>query len=670
MKERLYRLLAARVPGIRDRYAAWRLGARRSRWQSMLYLLWLNLQYVLFFHRGWGRPEETALYEDTPLYAGGGESSLSLRDAPEAFAAKLAAFDAVSFDVFDTLVFRPFSHPTDLFYLVGRELGYPDFRRLRIQAEERAREKKWAESGTREVTLEEIWALLAAETGIPMETGLQAEWNLEMRCCFANPYMLPVVETLRRAGKPLLAASDMYLGEERLRSLLESCGYSRFDHCFVSCDHGRSKSDGGLYPLVLQTLGPGRSLAHVGDNEHADLRQAERYGLHPFLYPNVHHTGGRYRAKELSAVTGSLYRGIVNAHLHNGLSAFSREYEYGFVYGGLFVAGYCRFIHALVQARGIEKILFLSRDGALLIQAYRRMYPEETGNTAYAAWSRLAAAKLTAGYYKQDYFRRFLYHKADQGFSLRRILESMELPGLLEPLCRSAGMNPDDELTHKNAGKVKSYLCGAWDAVLGCYAEQVAAGEAYYRTLLAGCRSAAAVDIGWAGSGALTLDCAVNRLWGLDCPIMGILAGTNSARSPEPDASAPFFLDGKLEAYLYSDRENRDLWKFHDPAQNHNLYWELLLGAPEGSLIGFYPGQDGKPRLHYKAPPPQADRIREIHQGALDFVDRFLEIEKRLGLAIPVSGRDAYAPMLLTESRRNKKFMEGLEALMDEMHIG
>ncbi len=669
MKKRLRQLLLQRVPGIRDRYEAKRReNPDMGRVFAGLYLLWLNVQYYLLLRRSLARPVPLPSYEETPLYVHGSESSLSRRESPEAFARRLAAFDAVSFDVFDTLLLRPFSAPADLFYWIGMSLQYPDFRRIRIAAEEQARERKFRRQGTREVTLEEIWAQVEEETGIPREAGVRVEWAWEKRCCYANPYMRRVFDELRHFGKPLFVLSDMYLGQTRVQELLADAGFTGWTACLVSCDHGCSKSDGGLYKLLAQRTGG--SLVHVGDNVQADGAQAKRHGLTPFLYPNVQHKGEPFRPHDMSAVTGSIYRGIVNAHLHNGSAVYSREYEYGFVYGGLFVAGYCRFIHGLVKARGLEKTLFLSRDGALLAEAYRRMYPQEAENTAYAYWSRLAAVKLTAGYYRQEYFRRFLYHKVNQGFSLRQIMESMELSALLTPLCRAIGAEPTQELTNKNVETVKSYLTGVWHEVLESYRPQQEAGQAYFRCLLADCRSAAAVDIGWAGSGAFMLDCALNRLWKMDCPITGILAGTNAARGPETDAAAPFFLNGRLVSYLYSEGENRDLWKLHDPAQNHNLYWELLLGAPEGSLQGFYPDENGEPVLRFKAPPAAPARIREIHRGALDFVELLLQTERRLGLVLPISGRDAYAPMILVESGNNRRFMTELEELMDDAHIG
>lgn len=667
MKQRIYQLLVNRIPGIRDRYLNFRQ-QKENRWTAFLYLLWLNIRYYFFFCRSLEQPQRFPVYEEKILYSAKSESSLWKRESPEAFAEKLIHADVISFDVFDTLLFRPFSHPTDVFYLVGIKLHYPDFKRIRVEIEERVREKKHEEKGTWEVTFEEIWDAMEQETGISKSIGMQVEWALERKSCYANPYMLRVVEKLQSRGKRLVATSDMYLGGERIRKLLEECGYRSFEGYFVSSDYGVSKSDGGLYDVMREKTGGTGVYIHVGDHPYSDCEQARRHHVRAYLYPNIHREN--CRAEDMSSLTGSIYRGLVNGHIHNGLHVFSREYEYGYLYGGLFVAGYCRFIHDYVHNHEIEKILFLSRDGAVLLDAYRKMYPQEAQNTEYVFWSRLAAVKLTARYYKYDYFRRFLYHKVDQHFTIRRILREMELEQQLESLCRETKVKPEDELTYKNVEKIKKYLMDTWEQVLDHYKEQVTAGGMYFRGILEGCRKAAAVDIGWVGSGAVMLDTAVNQIWGIGCGITGIVAGTNTCLSPEMDAGEPFLLNGQMVSYLYSQRENRDLWKFHDPAKGHNLYWELLLGAPEGSLLGFYLDEDGKAVCRFKEKSSNAQRIREIHRGILDFVQQFLQAERQIGWEIPISGRDAYAPMISPISRKNKKFMKSLEELMDETHIG
>lgn len=188
--------------------------------------------------------------------------------------------------------------------------------------------------------------------------------------------------------------------------------------------------------------------------------------------------------------------------------------------------GYCRFIHGYLEQNPVDRLLFFSRDGFLLRKLYCFLYPEERHKTAYARWSRTAALKITAGYYKSEYFHRFLVCKAHGDFSISQILDGMDLLPLLFPLCEDLSLTPDEKLTHKNLLKVKGYLLNRWDTVLFQYADQVEAAGRYYAHLLQGCRRAAAVDLGWAGSGAVMLDMAVNRIWGLNCPVTGLLGGS------------------------------------------------------------------------------------------------------------------------------------------------
>ena len=60
------------------------------------------------------------------------------------------------------------------------------------------------------------------------------------------------------------------------------------------------------------------------------------------------------------------------------------------------------------------------------------MWPED--NTKYVFWSRKVATKLMADYDKHDFFRRFIYHKQNQKYSVKEVLDSMELGFLAEKL--------------------------------------------------------------------------------------------------------------------------------------------------------------------------------------------------------------------------------------------
>ena len=276
---------------------------------------------------------------------------------------------------------------------------------------------------------------------------------------------------------------------------------------------------------------------------------------------------------------------------------------------------------------------------------------------------------MSAGYFKYDYFRRFLYHKVNQNYILKDIVKSMELDDMLEELCKESGYTENTILTDKNVDSVKSFFMKYWDKVLKHYEEQLEAGKQYFKEILQGSNTAVAVDIGWAGSGAITLNHIVNEIWEMNCPITGIIAGTNTCHNAEPDASETFLQSGKLVSYLYSQRENRDIWKFHDPGKNHNLYWEMLLDAPHGSLKGFYLDESGKWECRLKKEDGNMNNIIEVQRGILSFLNEYRKIQNVVGDSLLVSGRDAYAAMVITQEYGNVLFMDGISQLMDRSNM-
>lgn len=642
---KLYMRLVNEIPGIQDRYHKYRdhlQGWRRiTAWG---YLMRLNFQYHILHDKTLAQPLYFQPDKDKKIPPGS-ESEHSCMERPEQFAQKLLVYDVISFDVFDTLLFRSFSKPSDLFYLLSEKLDYPDLQRIRIEMEEKARVRKQKKEKHREVTFEDIWNLLEAETGIPAKTGMDVEWKTEMECCFANPYFLAVIKELAKYEKTIVITSDMYLHAEQIKALLCSAGYPEISAYYVSCEYGKSKSDGGLYKILQSNYEDEQRIIHIGDNAYSDHKRAAEAGIHSILYQNVNLAGNRYRSEDMSVVTGSRYRGIVNAHLHSGLEQYSPAYEFGFVYGGLFALGYCQFIHNYVIAHDIDKILFLARDGDILKQVYEQIYPEEASRCVYVLWSRLAATKLTAGYYKYDYFRKFLYHKVNQDYSLKQIFHSMELDDMLEEYLRkneskTSVKTEQQKLTKAEADSIKDYLNQHWRTVLQHYEEQQNYAKSYYAPVFQGCRRVVAVDVGWAGSGAMALNHMVNKVWGWNCDVTGLIAGTNSIYNTEPNCSEAQLASGKLVSYLFSQQQNRNLWKQHNPGKGHNVIVEALLASPNPSFRGFYE-DDTKHMFSKKKEDVDAGQVQK---GILDFAKLY---QKHCDIERTISGADCMAPILL-----------------------
>ncbi len=691
--QKIYQILVNKHAGISYRYHKFHDGeAGIRKVVSWFYLLWLNFAYYVLFCHFLGRKPEAEAYETRRLNIKMSESEAYLKANPNlsvaAYVDKLKDYDIISFDVFDTLIFRPFSIPTDLFFLVGESFDIMDFKNIRTWAEWDAREKSKKRNNHTEIGLKEIWENLEKETGLSAEEGIKIEQKTEQKLCYTNPFMLEVWKRLQSMNKKLIIVSDMYLSEDCIAKILENAGFTGIEKIYVSNTYHKSKADGSLYREVIKDYN-GFSIAHVGDNPHSDDKMARNCGITVLPYPNINKNVLLYRPMDMSAIVGSAYRAIVSSHLYNGLNSYAMEYEYGFIYGGLFAVGYCSFIHEYYKQQGLDKLLFLSRDGDILKQVYDFLYPEDS--TEYVYWSRKAAAKLMANEDKHDFFRRFLYHKVNQKYTIADILHSMDLDCLTEQLDIKSDeelKKSDEELTDKNVRLLKQFIEAKWEQVLAVYEPQMTAARKYYAQVLDGCSRVAAVDIGWAGSGAMALSHLVEKVWKIPCQVTGIIAGTNTIHNAEPDASEIFLQKGKLTAYLYSQSHNIDLLKKHDPNKDYNVFWELMLSSPTPQFAGFYEGKTSEASSQYleelditldfcqvdiedtekedtikeniEKENMEKERIRKIQEGILAFAHEYHRHFKDFPYMFRISGRDAYAPMLVAASH-NERYLKAVE---------
>lgn len=667
MRQHIYNSLVNKQNGIRIRYH--KLHDNSSGIVKVLswgYLLWLNFAFYILQFRFLGKEPSMQIYEHKKLNYYSSESeeyhyknqSLSV----EEFVKACDSYDVISFDIFDTLIFRPMDVPTDMFYIIGERLGISDYKNIRIQAEHSARKKCKEKYNHTEIYLTDIYMNLQEEVGIDYREGMKVEKEIELSLCFANPFMKQVWDKLQEKKKKIVITSDMYLPFNTIEKILNKNGYKGYEKLYLSNEYSESKADGSLFQEVLKD-NPNASIIHIGDNNNSDIKMANKNGIKAMLYPNVNRNISLYRSEDMSYIIGSAYRGIVSNYIYNGLNTYSMEYEYGYIYGGLFVLGYCNFIHDYCKHDSVDKLLFLSRDGDILMKAYTSIFPEEEADCRYVYWSRKCATKLMASFDKHDYYRRFIFHKVNQGYIIEEILSSMELDELLFEIVNSnvIDFKIGDKLTDKNAPLLKSFIDNHWSLVEKIYEAQQNAAKKYYKGILEGANKAVAIDIGWAGSGALALSYLMEHKWDIQVQLNGIIAGTNTMYNAEPDASEPFLQSGKLVSYLYSQSHNRDLLKKHDPGKDYNVFWELLLSSPTPQFVGFY---QEEPALRFGDYDNNIEGIKEIQRGILDFINEYIDrfgspLDSKFKYMYNISGRDAYAPMLLASSY-NEKYLRAI----------
>ena len=269
IKMKLYDFLVNRHSGIRESYHRVHDEADGAgKIMSYAALLKLNAEYYLMGKRDFGTSADVKFYEEKELKSLSESAAHIKRTGLDAdrLIRELSAFDVISFDIFDTLLLRPFSDPTDKYFFLGEKLGIMDFKRIRVQQEYLARKDHEKKYGDNEVTFKEIWKRIERQAGVPADKGMKAELEAEERFLYANPFMLKVFEALKAQGKTLIAVSDMYLPEKYISGLLKKKGYKGISSFYMSCEYGKSKSLGDIY-LQVKSDFKGRTIAHIGDNE-------------------------------------------------------------------------------------------------------------------------------------------------------------------------------------------------------------------------------------------------------------------------------------------------------------------------------------------------------------------------------------------------------------------
>ena len=146
----------------------------------------------------------------------------------------------------------------------------------------------------------------------------------------------------------------------------------------------------------------------------------------------------------------------------------------------------------------------------------------------------------------------------------------------------------------------------------------------------------------------------------------GLLASPAWWRGPTPPTArsgtppSPCCSPGRLVSYLFSPGENRDLWKLPQPPPGATTcFGSCSWAGRRAACEGFYPGAGDRLAAGAGDKLLTARAVEEIHRGLLDFAQEWTELEKRLGLCLPISGRDAYAPMLEMLARGKRPLPPG-----------
>ena len=293
--------------------------------------------------------------------------------------------EIISFDIFDTLLIRPYVKPTDLFLHIEKLYKIKGFYKNRIMAEKLAREKY---IDFEEVTLNQIYE----EIDEKYKRFKEIEIELEERILTTHKENKKIYDYASSLGKKIIITSDMYLPKKTIEKILTKNNYTNYYKLYLSSDLMLTKASGNLYKYIIEDLKVApSSIMHIGDNFHSDFNNPKLYGIDSIYIEKIIDTflENNIRAKKLLNEN----KNNIGISIMLGLSAFScinkndkkennndKENNYwrnfGFVYGGPAVFSYMNWLKKQIIKDNINEVLFVARDGYSLKKVFDLIKPE------------------------------------------------------------------------------------------------------------------------------------------------------------------------------------------------------------------------------------------------------------------------------------------------------
>ena len=294
---------------------------------------------------------------------------------------KIQEASLISFDIFDTLLFRKTNTPETVFDLMGKHFGIHGFRKLRMDAQNEASARAYAALRYPHADMDQIYEVLAEHTEVPVDWMEVKAFEIQMErdALVANEELLEIFRYAKSLGKRVVATSDMYLFAATLRGYLEEKGFAGIDHVYCSADEHKAKFNRDLFEVLGEKEQiPYEKILHIGDKARDDVEFPAAYGIQTFLYE-----ADADLAKLQNAGGTDIDRGVYKI-LANKDRGF--WYNLGAEVGGPLYLGLLRFVLEKAGSSG-RKIYFLSRDGYNLYHIFKDLGYE---NIEYLYTSRRA----------------------------------------------------------------------------------------------------------------------------------------------------------------------------------------------------------------------------------------------------------------------------------------
>lgn len=289
-------------------------------------------------------------------------------------------YKLISFDVFDTLITRRVGQPFGIFSLMENELqkmNFPellckDFLTIRIEAEAKERWFKNQTSGHKEITLDDIYSVIARNynlNNIDLERIKKLEISTEKNNLVIIPKTFEILKKYIFDGYRVVLISDMYLSSKTIKEILINIDniFNKIP-VYSSSDFSFSKSEGKLFEIIKEIEDiEYQEWKHFGDNEHSDINIPKKYGIitekveKHYLYKYESYLYDRYfynnETIEVSIGAARL------ARIKGNQNSF---YNFGASFSAPILYNYIDFVINYALKNSVKNLYFIARDGFVL----------------------------------------------------------------------------------------------------------------------------------------------------------------------------------------------------------------------------------------------------------------------------------------------------------------
>lgn len=328
--------------------------------------------------------------------------------------------DAISFDLFDTLITRCVPTQEDVFHLVAIKLGFDQvdsFIQIRLRAEKEL-------SRDHAPTLRTIYQSVLKEIKIDKSAEELATLEFEADLSLLIPRQEMCKFFAEQADKkPVFITTDSYYSKKQIQNILSTFGIEREADLIVSSEYDTAKT-GKLFSQLIcfanKYMGereanhvvPGMEdksyrILHIGDDIFSDIQSAEINGIDTFhIYsPSqmMEATGNLGLSDFLKNITDKVKAGILQAVLFNNPFITTKEQikveaeeTIGEVCFAPIITDFTLWMRERIVDENLNEIWLSARDGFLFERLFRRLGIK----ASYFLTSRVAA--IRAGVYTEE----------------------------------------------------------------------------------------------------------------------------------------------------------------------------------------------------------------------------------------------------------------------------